>query len=97
MIRCIRCNKPPIVPIWIGEVAYCNSCATQEVKNLKDENERLRELLRRVEPVLEHTMPPSPDHICGTPDAFCDCRCMEYAVTIDLLLAVRNAIKKGGA
>ena len=75
MIRCIRCNKRPVVPIWIGEIAYCNSCANQEVKNLKAENKRLKaENVELLEDAFREIAIESPDgwfDSCGRSTA-CD-------------------------
>lgn len=65
-----------------------------EIEGLKKENSYLVDLLEDCLINLEHFLPPRPDHICGDPNACCDCSCAEYYQASLQIGKIKMAIKK---
>ena len=65
-----------------------------DIEELKKENSYLVELLEDCLINLEHFLPPRPDHICGDPNACCDCSCAEYYHASLQIGKIKMAINK---
>ena len=65
-----------------------------EIEELKKENSYLIGLLEDCLINLEHFLPPRPNHICGDPNACCDCSCAEYYHACLQIDKIKMAIKK---
>ncbi|HPS53004.1 MAG TPA: hypothetical protein PLK08_05575 [Phycisphaerae bacterium] len=57
----------------------------RENKTLRDMCEKMAGTLEKLRVEFLHGPVPQPNHICGTPNAQCDCLCQNYATQCDIL------------
>lgn len=70
-----------------------SSILAQEIVRRVNSHDKLVEALKQAKPFVEHSAPPKPDHICGSPDAMCDAGCTDYAAHCEVMHLIESALK----